>query len=56
MDGNGTVTYWDSVMIETARKRPLTMAAWLLTDALIGALIGLSDSIEERLRASAGVI
>jgi hypothetical protein len=48
--------FWDSVMIETARKHPLMMAAWLLTDAALGAMIGLQDAIEERLRASAASI
>lgn len=48
--------FWDSVMIETARKHPLMMAAWLLTDAALGALIGLQDSIEGKLRASAASI
>ena len=33
--------FWDSVLIETARRHPLMMAAWLLTDAALGAMIGL---------------
>jgi hypothetical protein len=56
MDNRTATPYWDSVMIETARKHPLMMAAWLLADAALDAMIGLQDSIEERLRASAASI
>ena len=46
MDG----TYWDSVMVETAREHPIAVAVWLVADAGVNALIGLQDSIEGKLR------
>lgn len=46
--------YWDSKMIETARERPLAMAAWLLADCAVNWAIAAQDKIEQEMRAAAG--
>ena len=53
MDG-GTVNddpaCWDSMVVETARKHPLAMAAWLLTDCAVNWAIAAQDKLEEKMR------
>lgn len=49
-DGPG---YLDSVAVETARRHPLTVAAWLALDAIVSAAVAAQDAIETRMRAEA---
>lgn len=42
---------FDSVVIETARKHPLTVALWLVLDAVQNTAITAQDAIEARMRA-----
>ena len=55
MDG-GTVNddpaYWNSMVVELARKHPLAMTAWLLADCVVNWATTVQDSIEEKMRAA----
>lgn len=56
MDGgavNEDPAYWDSMATETARKHPLAMAAWLLTDCAVNWALAAQDKLEEKMRAAA---
>ncbi len=50
-DGRG---YWDPVAVETARKHPLAVAAWLVLDVVLSAAVAAQDAIETRMRAEVG--
>ncbi len=48
---NGDPGYWDSVAVETARRHPVAVAAWLVLDVVLGAVVAAQDAIETRMRA-----
>ncbi|HEX7163945.1 MAG TPA: hypothetical protein VF223_22240 [Trebonia sp.] len=50
---NEDPAYWDSMATETARKHPLAMAAWLLTDCAVNWALAAQDKLEEKMRAAA---
>jgi hypothetical protein len=43
---------WDSVVVETARKHPMAVAAWLVADATVNTATRLQEAIETRMRAA----
>jgi len=48
---NDGPSYLDSVAVETARRHPLAVAAWLVLDAVLSAAVAAQDAIETRMRA-----
>jgi hypothetical protein len=49
---NGDRACLDSMVIETARRYPLAMAAWLLADCAAGWATAAQDRLEEKMRAA----
>jgi hypothetical protein len=50
---NDRLGHLDSVAVETARRHPLAVAAWLVLDAVLSVAVAAQDAIETRMRAEA---
>jgi hypothetical protein len=48
---NDSQGYWEAVAVETARRHPIAVAAWLVLDAVLSAAVAAQDAIETRMRA-----
>ena len=50
-----TVNELNALAVDTARKHPMMMAAWLALDGAINALMGVQVTVEDKLRDAAGL-
>jgi hypothetical protein len=50
---NGNRAYWDSMMVEAARRHPLAMAAWLLAECAVNWGLGAQEKLEQKMRGAA---
>ena len=55
MDGttvNDDPAFWNSMMMETARRHPLAMGAWLLAECAVNWALAAQERLEQKMRGS----